>query len=298
MPHEVMELGCLLHYDGDSYFGASLGEPMSCIVGGYHGTYHTNKQDYSHQMGIRPGGHVLILGGAGPMGLGAVEYPLAVEPRPATITVADVDAARLARARELFPAEQTHGVTVTFVNTRDQADPAAYLRELTGGHGYDDVFVYAPIRELAELGDRLLAFDGCLNFFAGPSDAGFLAELNLYNVHYGATHIMGTTGGTTDDLKEALALAASGAIRPAVMVTHIGGIDAIIGAVENLPHIPGGKKLTYPGIELPLTAIADFAALGEQDPLFADLAAACARHQGLWNAEAEQILLTRKGDAA
>ncbi|MDR1808162.1 MAG: zinc-binding dehydrogenase [Propionibacteriaceae bacterium] len=298
MPHEVMELGCLLHYDGDSYFGASLGEPMSCIVGGYHGNYHTNKQDYSHQMGIRPGGHVLILGGAGPMGLGAVEYPLAVEPRPAQIVVADVDPARLARARELFPAEATHGVTVTFVNSRDHADPAAYLRELTGGHGYDDVFVYAPIRELAELGDRLLAFDGCLNFFAGPSDAGFLAEMNLYNVHYSATHIMGTTGGTTDDLKEALGLAASGAIRPAVMVTHIGGIDSIIDAVTRLPQIPGGKKLTYPGIELPLTAIDDFGALGETDPLFADLAASCARHQGLWNAEAEAILLRAKGDAA
>ncbi len=48
MPHEVMELGCLLNYDGDSFFEASLGEPMSCIIGGYHANYHTNKKNYNH----------------------------------------------------------------------------------------------------------------------------------------------------------------------------------------------------------------------------------------------------------
>lgn len=37
-----MELGCLLHYDGDSYFDASLGEPMSCIIGAYHANYHNS----------------------------------------------------------------------------------------------------------------------------------------------------------------------------------------------------------------------------------------------------------------
>ena len=42
-PHEVMELGALMPYEGDSFFEASLGEPMSCIIGGYHANYHTNK---------------------------------------------------------------------------------------------------------------------------------------------------------------------------------------------------------------------------------------------------------------
>ena len=34
IPHEVMELGCLMPYEGDSFFEASLGEPLSCIIGG------------------------------------------------------------------------------------------------------------------------------------------------------------------------------------------------------------------------------------------------------------------------
>ena len=295
IPQEVMELGCLLHYDGDSYFDASLGEPMSCIIGAYHANYHTNKRNYDHAMGVKPGGSVLILGGAGPMGLGAVEYPLAIENKPARVVVTDVDNARLARAARLIsPADaKKHGVELHYVNPNETDDQYRYLMDLTGGAGYDDVFVYAPIKELVELGDRLLAFDGCLSFFAGPTDKEFRVEINLYNCHYTSTHIMGTTGGNTDDLKEALALSAKGKIRPAVMVTHVGGMDSIIPATAHLPEIPGGKKLTYTQFDMPLTAIEDFGKLGGTDPLFRKLADSCERHNGLWNAEAEKILLNR-----
>jgi threonine dehydrogenase-like Zn-dependent dehydrogenase len=248
-------------------------------------------------MGVKEGGSVLILGGCGPMGLGAVEYPLVLEKKPARIVVTDVDNARIARARELINPEDARksGVELHYVNPRELDDQYACLLGLTNGKGYDDVFVYAPIKELAELGDRLMAFDGCMNFFAGPSDNQFAADINLYNCHYTSTHIMGTTGGNTDDLKEALDLSAKGKIRPAVMLTHIGGIDSVIEATSNLPEIPGGKKLTYTQINMPLTAIDDFERLGESNPMFRELAESCKRHSGLWNAEAEKILLTRFG---
>lgn len=297
IPHEVMELGCLLHYNGDSYFEASLGEPMSCIIGGYYGNYHTNKQNHDHSIGIKEGGAVLILGGCGPMGLGAVEYPLALEKKPSLIVVTDVSNDRIARARQLIPEELAarHGVTLKYVNPNELNDEYAGLMALSGGKGYDDVFVYAPIRSLAEMGDRLLAFDGCMNFFAGPSDKEFQSLINLYNCHYTSTHIMGTTGGNTDDLKEALRLSAEGKIRPAVMVTHVGGIDSIVDATANLPKIPGGKKLTYTQFDMPLTAIDDFRKLGETDPLYKKLAECCDRHNGLWNTEAEKILFQHFG---
>jgi threonine dehydrogenase-like Zn-dependent dehydrogenase len=294
VPPEVMELSCLLHYDGESYFDASLAEPMSCIIGGYNAMYHTNKVNYNHAMGVKKGGAVLILGGAGPMGLGAAEYPLALDDKPRLVVVTDVDADRLARARELIPQDMAKraGVRLEFVNPRTHQDQYKYLHELTGGTGFDDVFVYVPIRELAELGDKLMAFDGCMNFFAGPSDSAFSAMINLYNCHYISTHIMGTTGGNTDDLREALALSSQGKIRPALMVTHIGGMDSIAQTTANLPSIPGGKKLTYTQFDMPLTAIADFAELGKNDPLCSRLADSCAKHSGLWNAEAEAILLS------
>ena len=115
--------------------------------------------------------------------------------------------------------------------------------------------MFNAIRDLAELGDRLLAYDGCLNFFSGPTNKDFSAMINLYNCHYSSTHILGTTGGNTDDLKESIRLSAEGKLRPAVMVTHVGGMDSIVETTRNLPQIPGGKKLAYTQFDMPMTAI-------------------------------------------
>lgn len=297
IPQEVMELGCLMDYDGESFFEASLGEPMSCIIGGYHANYHTNKKNYDHAMGTKADGNILILGGCGPMGLGAVSYGLQFENKPKRIVVTEVNDAKIARAREVISEEHARemGVELIYVNTASMADPVEELMKISEGHGYDDVFVYVPVREVAEMGDKLLAFDGCMNFFAGPTDNQFKADINLYNAHYTSTHILGTTGGNNDDLIEANKLAAAGKIEPAVMVTHVGGIDSIIDATLNLPKIPGGKKLTYTQFDMPLTAIEDFEELGKNDPLFAKLDAACKKNRGLWSAEAERILFEHFG---
>lgn len=297
IPHEVMELGCLMNYDGDSFFEASLGEPMSCIIGGYHANYHTNKKNYEHTMGTKEGGNILIMGGCGPMGLGAVSYGIQFENRPKRIVVTDISDDRIARAKKMITPEQAaaNGVELIYANTAAMDDEYEGLMALTEGHGYDDVFVYVPNKQVAELGDRLLAFDGCMNFFAGPTDNQFKAEINLYNSHYTSTHILGTTGGNNDDLIEANKLAAAGKIEPAVMVTHVGGINSIIDTTLNLPKIPGGKKLTYTQFDMPLTAIDDFDKLGKTDPLFAKLDAACKENRGMWSAKAEKILFEHFG---
>lgn len=46
----------------------------------------------------------------------------------------------------------------------------------------------------------ILNCKGSMNFFAGPTDNQFKAEVNLYNVHYTSVHVLGTTGGNNDDL--------------------------------------------------------------------------------------------------
>ena len=297
VPPEVMELGCLLHYSGESYFEASLGEPMSCVVGGYRGNYHTSRHSHEHVMGVREGGSVLILGGCGPMGLEAIEYPMTLEKKPAMIVVTDLSEERIARARRLIPESlaAARGIRLVYINSGECSDEFAELMALTGGRGYDDIFVYNAIRSLAELGDRLLGCDGCMNFFSGPTNKDFSASINLYNCHYSSTHIIGTTGGTTDDLRESLRLAAEGKIRPAVMVTHVGGMDSIVETTKNLPHLSGGKKLAYTQFDMPLTAIEDFREKGRTDPLFARLADCCDARDGLWNSEAEKILFKHFG---
>ena len=118
---------------------------------------------------------------------------------------------------------------------------------------------------------------------------------NFYNVHYGATHIVGTSGGNTADMLESIALMEQKKINPAGMVTHVGGLDAVAETTLNLTKIPGAKKLIYTHIELPLTAIADFgkkaAEGGEHAQLFADLDKICTEAGGLWCAKAEERIL-------
>ncbi len=294
IPHEVMEMDCLLPYDGDAFFLGSLAEPVSCIVGTYHAMYHTTAGSYVHDMGIVEGGNLAIIAGVGPMGLGAIDYGIHCDRKPGLMVVTDIDEARLARAAQLYTVEEAarNGVRLVYLNTKDIADPVAALMDLTDGHGYDDVMVMAPVRPLVEQGDAILANDGCLNFFAGPNKTDFAATMNFYNVHYASHHIVGTSGGNTDDMLESLRMMEKGLLNPAAMVTHVGGLSAVPRTVIELPSIPGGKKLIYTHMDLPLTAIADFAELGKADPLYAELDRLVKEHNGLWSAEAELYLLS------
>jgi len=147
---------------------------------------------------------------------------------------------------------------------------------------------------MVEQADRLLGVDGCLNFFAGPTETRFAALLNFHKVHYSLTHVAGTSGGNKDDMRESLDLMAAGKVDPATMVTHIGGLNAVPETTLNLPQIPGGKKLIYTHIRLPLTALADFDELGKKNPLFAQLADRVRTNKGLWSAEAEHYLRLRR----
>jgi L-sorbose 1-phosphate reductase len=294
IPNEVMEMGCLLPYAGTAYFPASLSEPISCIVGAFHASYHTKPGSYKHDMDIREKGHMAFLAGAGPMGLGAIEYALRRNRRPQKLVVTDIDDERMAQAEHIFPPDRVKaqtGVDLFFMNTKDVENPVEKILSLTDQKGFDDVFIFAPVKQLIEQGDALLARDGCLNFFAGPTKPDFEAAFNFYNVHYAATHIVGTSGGNTQDMQESLDLMSKGQINPAFMITHIGGLDSVIDTTKNLPDIPGGKKLIYTHIQMDLTAIDDFEHKGAKDPFFKRLHELVQDNNGFWSAEAEHYLL-------
>lgn len=295
IPSEVMELGCLLEYKGRAYYEASLAEPMSCSIGAFNAAYHTQMGVYTHQMGIKEGGKLAIMAGAGPMGLGALTYALHRDVRPSMVVVTDLNQERLDRAASLFPPEEAakDGIELHFVNTGNFEDPVAELMRISGGTGYDDVLCYAPVGAVVTQSSAILGRDGCLNFFAGPTDNQFSASINFYDVHYNSTHVMGTTGGNTADMIESLKLTAEGRINPAVMVTHIGGLDAAAETTLNLPKIPGGKKLIYTHLSMPLTALTDLRAKGEADgdERLVKLADIVDAHNGLWCPDAEEYLL-------
>jgi threonine dehydrogenase-like Zn-dependent dehydrogenase len=293
IPNEVMQNNCLLHYKGPGYYPGALAEPLSCVIGAMHANYHTNPGSYIHQMEIVNDGNMALLAACGPMGIAAINYVINRKDRkPALLVVTDIDEERIQRTAQLFPVKRAleNGIRLVYLNTRLHDEPVKELIKLSNGKGYNDVFVFAPVPSVIEQGDAILAFDGCLNFFAGPGNNDFKAPFNFYNVHYNFTHIVGTSGGNNLDMEEALRMMSHG-LDPAGLVTHIGGLDAIIETTRHLPEIPGGKKLMYTHISMPLTPIEQFAEKGKTDPLFAGLSQLTEKNNGLWSTEAEDFLL-------
>ena len=336
LPSIVMEMGCLLPYDGDAYFKCSLAEPISCIVSAFRTNYHHAFGSHVHEMGIENGGTMLLMAGCGAMGLGCIDIAChSPEKRPRRLVVTDIDDARLARAARMFGVTgngeriprakrvaegdalagvgtgngevvargTVNGVEVFFVNTKGLSDPVAYLKSLnsddpvdaanptsTGG-GYDDIFLFAAVPALITQCSDLLAFGGCLNFFAGPTDQKLSAMFNFYNIHYMNHHIVANSGGDVKDMSDSVDWIGRGLLHPEVMITHVGGLDSVFQATLDLTKVPGGKRLVYTHVNMPMTAIADFAEKGKGDPFYAELDRLCAANSGLWCKEAEHYLL-------
>lgn len=294
VPKIAIDKGCLLPLEGTYFADASLAEPMSCIIGAFHANYHTKQFVYEHDMGIKEDGMVALLGCAGPMGLGAIEYAINGSIKPKKVVVVDIDENRLKRAESLITVESAKekGVELVYLNTKG-LDAVSELMKLTDNKGYDDVFVFAAVPQLLEDADSILGNDGCLNFFAGPTDNNFKVPFNFYKVHYEATHIVGTSGGSTGDMMESIELSSAGRINPSYMITHVGGLNAAPDTILNLPNIPGGKKLIYPHIDMELTAIEDFEKLGEDNEFYRELAKICKKNNNVWCEEAEKFLLNQ-----
>ena len=312
LPSIIMEMGCLLPYDGDAYFKCSLAEPISCIVSAFRTNYHHAFGSHVHEMGIENGGTMLLLAGCGAMGLGCIDIAChSPEKRPRRLVVTDIDDARLARAAKMFGLSyadghargDVNGVEVVFVNTKGWADPVAQLKALnsdepvdaanptsTGG-GYDDIFLFAAVPALITQCSDLLAFGGCLNFFAGPTDQKLSAPFNFYNIHYMNHHVVANSGGDVKDMSDSVDWIGKGCLHPEVMITHVGGLPSAAQATLDLPVVPGGKRLVYTHVDMPMTAIADFAEKGRTDPFYAELDRLCSANNGLWCKAAEDYLL-------
>ena len=312
LPSIVMEMGCLLPYDGDAYFKCSLAEPISCIVSGFRTNYHNAFCSHDLEVGIVDKGTMLLLAGCGAMGLGCIDIAChSPEKRPRRLVVTDIDDARLARAARMFGMAyadgradgDVNGVEVHFVNTKNMPDPVKALKAYnlvddaradnptsTGG-GYDDIFLFAAVPALITQCSDLLGFGGCLNFFAGPTNQQLMAEFNFYNVHYMMHHVVANSGGDVKDMADSVDWIGKGYLHPEVMITHVGGLDSAAEATLDMLKIPGGKRLVYTHVNMPMTAIEDFAEKGKTDPFFAELDRLCSANNGLWCKAAEDYLL-------
>ena len=295
--NEAIEKGCLLPYKGEGFFEGALVEPLSGIVAGFKANFHLrDRNDYDHTMGIKENGSLAILGGTGPMGFLAIDYAIHNDRRPKHLVVTGRTQSKLDMAKRLYPVEEAakYGVTLTYVLTADEDDIVEELKALTpDAKGFDDIFLMAAKERLVTQAEQLLAYDGCLNFFAGPADSKFASTINFYNIHYNATHFVGTSGSNTQDMKDAIALIENKTVNVAKIATHIMGLNHVCESILNLPKMPGGKKIVYSGKEFPVT---DVSAFGENNELEKHLKELVDAHDGLWNAEAEQYFLEHAKD--
>ena len=289
--NEAIEKGCLLPYKGDSFFEGALVEPLSCIIAGFKANFHLrDRNDYDHTMGIKVGGAMAILGGTGPMGSLAIDYAIHGEKRPSVLVVTGSTPSRLERSKMLYPVEDAakHGVELHYVLTPKGSDFVEELKALTpGGKGFDDIFLMVAQEDMVTKSEKLLAWDGCLNFFAGPSDSKFTAPINFYNVHYNATHYVGTSGSNTQDMKDAIVCIENKVVDLAKIATHIMGLNDVCESIMQLPQLPGGKKIVYSQKNYPITDVQTFSG-GEFEQT---LKAIVEKNNGLWSAEAESYFL-------
>lgn len=291
VPKIVLERGCMLPYNGDGYFKGSLVESLGCVIRGFKGLYHTNYTNYVRTDGAKKGGKLAVLGGAGPMGIGAVELAVGYS-GVSQVVVTDLSQERLDFAARNCSPEQAagKGVELCYVNTTGMDDPEKYLLELSEG-GFDDVFVMVPVAELFSMAERICREDGCINFFAGPAVHTLPGSLNLYRVHYDGIHVVGTAGSIPEDMTDIIRLIEEETIRPGALVSHILGLNAAKETLFAMEKPSGAKKVCYNELDLPLIAIADLPELGRTNELYRVLAEIVERNGGVWCAEAESYLL-------
>jgi len=193
---------------------------------------------------------------------------------------------------DLYPVEEAkaHGVKLIYVNVADMEDFSGPLKEHSEGKGFDDVFVMVANETVVNQSEKLLAWDGCFNFFAGPIDAGFTAPINFYNIHYNAAHYVGTSGSNTQDMIDAVKLIEEKVVSVGKIATHILGLNDVPETILNLPGIPGGKKICYSHKNFPITPVEDMGKSCDCE-LQKALKEIIEKHGGIWSAEAEEYFL-------
>ena len=291
VPEIVLERGCLISYNGDAFYKGSLVEAIGCVLRAFKGMYHTDYSTYTRTDGAKRGGRLAILGGAGPMGLAAVE--LAVNYAGCKqVVVTDLDQSRLDYAAKMYTVQgaAAKGVDLRYVNTSKIDDVVSYMKDISEG-GFDDVFVMVPVPALVTQAEAILGEDGCLNFFAGPPVHELQGSLNLYRVHYDGIHLIGTAGSIPEDTLDVIHLIENGTIDPSGMVSHIMGMDCVHDSIFAMKTPSGAKKMCYNELDIPCIEIAKLSEYGKKDPLYKQLAEIVDNNGGKWCTEAEKYLL-------
>jgi threonine dehydrogenase-like Zn-dependent dehydrogenase len=265
-----------VHYDAVLYVG---GKSVSEAYGS------TRDSEF------KAGGTAWFIGAAGPMGQMHVERAVLMKDGPSRILATDVDTARLEtlRGKVAGPAKEK-GIEIIFINPVEvgQGPVDEAEAKLTGGNGFDDIVVLAPVPALIQGACPHLGQGGVMNIFAGVP-RGTMANMDVSSVYLKGTRFVGSSGSAPADLEFTLHEAESGNLLTNRSVAAIGGIDATWDGVEAVKKaVFPGKTVIFPQIaDLPLVAVPD---LKDVLPSVYDKLA----EGQFWTREAEEELLKTK----
>ncbi|MCL5105378.1 MAG: zinc-binding dehydrogenase [Armatimonadetes bacterium] len=266
-----------VHYDYIDYIGATSNKISDAYL-------------KSRDSEFVPGGAAWFIGAAGPMGQMHVQRGIMMKNGPKKVLCTDVDSGRLDYLKAgVIEAAKVNGVEVIFLNPIEAGQDALNkaIADLTGGQGFDDILVMAPVPALLEGALPYLAKDGLLNIFAGIPK-GIIATMDLSVTYMRGARFVGSSGSRPQDMVDTLAYTESGELPTRNSLAAIGGIDAMAEGVRAVKAAKfPGKTVIFPHMHLPLTALTE---LGTVLPnVYAKL-----KDGTFWTQEAEDELLRSK----
>ncbi len=254
---EVIETGSVIPYDPSRvpYFAAAFSEPLSCVYSSQNQVAHIYKEGpEAHRevrLGLKEGGVVLVLG-AGPMGI--LHADLALTHRPRAVLISEPLAERR-REAEAMIGPKARAREVEFLVTSPQELPSL-LSRITAGRGADDCISALGIAKVQEQSIDYLAKGGIAVFFGGAKAGESLITLDTRRIHYDSITLVGSSGGDPSDVRAVLKLLEEGEISADGYVRRVGGLDAALELVKSVRDQSFfGKGLIYPRVRHPLFAV-------------------------------------------
>lgn len=266
-----------VHYDYIDYVGTKSG----VVADAYSA---------SRDSELTPGGTAWFIGAAGPMGQMHVQRAVMMKGGPSKILCTDIDNLRLDYLRSgVEAAARAKGVQIEFVNPADAGDAAVrrVVEDMTGGKGFDDIVVLAPVAALIAGAVEHLAAGGLMNIFAGVPK-GTIATLDISGTYLKGSRFVGSSGSRPKDMIDTLALTESHELPTRDSMAAVGGIDAMADGVRAVKEARfPGKTVIFPHIRMPLTALTELDKVAPN--VYAKL-----RDGKFWTQEAEEELLNSK----
>lgn len=266
-----------VHYDYIDFVGTKTGN----IADAY-----ANSRDSE----FVPNGSLWVIGAAGPMGQMHVHRAVRMPNGPKKIYCTDADNARMEHLKAgIAETAKANGVEVVYLNPKDAGLEAQHqaAMELTGGKGFDDIILCAPVAALVASSIPYLAEGGLLNIFAGIIK-GTNATVDLSVTYMKGNRFVGSSGSRPQDMVDTLAYTEAGELPTSSSLAAIGGIDAMADGVRAVKEMKfPGKTVIFPSIRMPLTALPDLKDVAPN--VYAKL-----KDGKFWTREAEEELLESK----